>query len=74
MAADWFLIDAPHVVPREFEAWQAAKMRHRAVFQRFLDAQDGSAEQAALDAEGGAAKSEADRFERIAREAWIRQR
>lgn len=74
MTVDWFLIDAPHVVPCEFEAWEAAKERHRAVFLRCIDAQDGSAEQAALEAEGQAAKVEADRLEQIARETWAKQR
>ncbi|CAM5534091.1 hypothetical protein AFAE65S_00113 [Alcaligenes phenolicus] len=73
MTVDWFLIDAPHVVAAEFQAWEAAKAHHRAVFLRCIDAQD-SAERAALDAEGQAAKIEADRLEQIAREAWKRQR
>ncbi|WP_154717471.1 hypothetical protein [Sterolibacterium denitrificans] len=42
-------------------------------FLRCVDAQE-SAERAALDAEGQAAKIEADRLEQIAREAWKRQR
>ena len=70
MTVDWFLIDAPHVVPAEFRAWEAAKAHHRTVFLRCVDAQGDSAEQAALDAEGQAAKIEADRLEQIAREAW----
>lgn len=74
MTVDWFLIDAPHVVPREFEAWEAAKEHHRAVFRRCLAAPAGGADQAALDAEGQAAKIEADRLEQIAREAWALQR
>lgn len=70
MTVDYFLIDAPHTVPQEFATWQAAKEHHRAVFLRCIDAQDGSAERAALDAEGQAAKIEADRLERAARRAW----
>lgn len=74
MAVDFFLIDAPHVVPREFAAWEAAKEYHRHVFLRCIDAEEGSAERATLDAEGQAAKIESDRLEQIAREAWMLQR
>jgi len=28
MTVDWFLVDAPHVAPDEFAAWEAAKKRH----------------------------------------------
>ncbi len=72
MTVDYFLIDAPHTVPQEFAAWEAAKERHHAVFLRCIDAPDGSAERAALDAEGKAAKIEATRLERVARQAWKR--
>lgn len=72
MAVDFFLIDAPHAVPEEFRAWEAAKAQHRAVFLRCISAQAVSAEQTALDAEGRAAQTEADRLERVAREAWSR--
>jgi hypothetical protein len=68
MTVDWFLIDAPHVVPAEFQAWEVAKAHHRAVFLRCIDAQ--GSKQTALDAEGQAAKIEADRLEQIARDAW----
>ncbi len=71
MAIDWFLIDAPHVVPAEFAAWEAAKAHHRTVFLQCIEAQD-SAERAALDAEGRAVKIEADRLEQVARDAWTR--
>lgn len=71
MTVDFFLIDAPHAVPQEFRAWGAAKERHRAVFLRCVDAVAGSAEQTALDAEGQAAKHEADRLEQVARTAWL---
>lgn len=70
MAVDYFLIDAPSAVPREFEAWEAAKARHMAVFQRCLNAPDGSAEWVTLNTEGHAAKIEAGRLEQIARERW----
>ena len=74
MTVDFFLIDAPHTVPQEFKAWEAAKAHHRAVFLRCVDAEDGSAEQSRLDAEGRAAKGEADRLEQAARTAWLRAR
>lgn len=74
MTVDWFLIDAPHTVPQEFAAWEAAKERHCAVFLRCIDAPDGSTERAVLDVEGRAEKIEADRLERIAREAWMFRR
>ncbi|MDF6970136.1 hypothetical protein NMT62_24265, partial [Escherichia coli] len=72
MTVDFFLIDAPHTVPQEFQAWEAAKAHHRAVFLRYVDAEDGSAEQSRLDTEGRAAKAEADRLEQAARTAWLR--
>ena len=74
MSVDWFLMDAPHVVPHEFQAWETARKRHNAIAFRCCDAVTGSAEQAALDAEGQAAKIEVDRLEQIARETWIRKR
>lgn len=73
MTVDWFLVDAPHIVPQEFAAWEGAKAHHHAVFLRCLNAPAGGEEQAALDGEGRAAKAEADRLEQIAREAWKRQ-
>lgn len=72
MTVDFFLIDAPRAVPQEFKAWEAAKEHHRGVFLRCVDAEAGSAEQASLDAEGWAAKVEADRLEQVARTAWLR--
>lgn len=72
MTVDFFLINASHAVPQEFQAWEAAKAHHRAVFLRCVDAEDGSAEQSRLDAEGRAAKAEADRLEQAARTAWLR--
>lgn len=71
MTVDYFLIDGPHVVPQEFRAWEAAKEHHLAIFLRCIDAEAGSTEQTALDAEGVAAKAEADRLENIARQAWF---
>jgi len=70
MAVDWFLVDAPHSVPQEFKAWDAAKKRHQAVFLRCCDASDGSPERAALNEEGQSLKIEVDRLEKIARDAW----
>ena len=74
MTVDWFLIDAPHVVPEEFQAWDAAVKRHHSVFLRCCEAPEGSDEQVALDAEGVRLKAEADRLERIARSAWEHKR
>ncbi len=71
MTVDFFLIDAPHAVPQEFQAWAAAKDHHRAVFLRCVAAEAGSAEYARLDAEGQAAKTEAARLEQVARAAWL---
>ncbi len=73
MAVDYFLIDAPHAIPEEFEAWEAATAHHRAIFYRCIEALDGSAEQATLEAEGRAAQAEAERLEQIAREKWAKQ-
>lgn len=72
MTVDWFLVDAPQAVPREFQAWEAAKERHRAVFLSCCDAKNGSPEQAALDAEGRALTTEAEHLENIARAAWAK--
>jgi len=72
MTVDFFLIDAPRTVPQEFQAWAAAKDHHRAVFLRCVAAENGSVEQARLDAEGRAAKAEAARLEQVARTAWLR--
>lgn len=74
MTADWFLVHAPHVSPQEFQAWETAKERHRALVLRWCDAKEGSAEQAALDVEGQALKIEVDRLEQIARCAWKQKR
>jgi hypothetical protein len=72
MTVDWFLVDAPGMAPQEFQAWFAAKERHRSVFLRCCDAKEGSPEQAALEAEGRALKIEVDRLEQIARDAWLK--
>lgn len=74
MNVDWFFVDAPHVAPQEFLAWEAAKERHHAVFLRCCEAKAGSAEQLALDAEGQALKIEVDHLEKIARTAWEQKR
>lgn len=57
MTVDWFLVDAPGVVPEEFL--------------RCLDAKDSSAERDQLDAEGLALRQEVDQLERQARDAWL---
>lgn len=74
MTVDWFLVDAPQVVPQEFKAWEAAKERHRDVVLRCCDAAPGSIEQATLDAEGQTLKIEVDGLEKIARSAWAKNR
>lgn len=73
MAIDWFLLDAPHLVPEEFKAWESARGRHRAVFLRSCNMQLSSADLAALDIEGKAIKVEVDRLEQDARQAWLRK-
>ena len=72
MAVEWFLIDAPHLVPSEFRAWTEAKERHYAIFRQAVDAQASGKPDEALEAAGVAAKVEADRLERIAWDAWQR--
>lgn len=71
MAADFFLIDAPFVVPAEFAAWQAAQDNHRIIFQQALLAV-GTDQAEAMDAAGQAAQQEAARLEYAARQAWYR--
>ena len=60
MTVDWFLVDAPHVVPQEFQAWETAKERHRSVFFRCCDANEGTSERVALQVEGEALKIEVE--------------
>lgn len=74
MTVDWFLIDAPHTVPSEFAAWEAAKENHRAIFFRACKAEIGSAEFVALDAAGREAVAEVARLEQIARDAWMKSK
>lgn len=69
MAADYFLIDAPCVVPTEFAAWQAAKELHRSIFSQALFAA-GTDQEEALNLAGQEARKVADRLEQIARQAW----
>lgn len=71
MTVDWFLVDAPGVVPDEFEAWRSAMARHHKVVLRCLDTKVGSAERDQLNAEGLALRLEVDQLERRAREAWL---
>jgi len=70
MAVDFFLIDAPHVVPVEFAAWRAVETRFDDIVMRWCDA-DSDAEKAALDFESRVVKAEADRLYQVARRAWL---
>ena len=70
MAVDFFLIDAPHVVPVEFAAWRAAETRFGNIVMRWCDAKS-DAEKAALDCEGRVVKAEVDRLLLVARRAWL---
>lgn len=72
MAVEFFLIDAPHIVPAEFEAWQAAKQRHRDLFLQVLALDEKGASFRALEAAAIEAAAEADRLEQAARRAWSR--
>ena len=36
MTVDYFLIDGPHSVPVEFQAWAAAKDRYMAIFRAWV--------------------------------------
>jgi len=74
MTVDYFLIDGPHSVPREFAAWELAKEQHKAIFQRAIAAEYGSELFRDLDQQGQKAAAEADRLEQIAREAWAKRR
>lgn len=76
MTVDWFLIDAPYVVPAEFSAWREAKKRHEDLFYRVLDTDIN--EQAelyvALERQALEARDEAGRLESAARDAWAQKR
>ncbi|GKT26903.1 hypothetical protein [Acidovorax sp. SUPP3334] len=71
MAVEFFLIDAPHTVPVEHAAWQAALARWRIAADRVFQCEswDNSQferlNQVAVDA-----KHEADRLEQVTRMAW----
>ena len=69
MAVDFFLIDAPHVVPEEFSAWEAAKKQRHEIFLRACDASDQD-EIAALDVQARALKEEEDGLKKVAYAAW----
>ena len=49
MTVDYFLIDGPHSVPVEFQAWAAAKDRYMAIFRAWGAAAADSDERAKLD-------------------------
>lgn len=72
IAVELFLIDAPQVVPMEFQDWTAAKERHRIAFRREFDAHSMGMSDQDLDAEAVRAKVAADRLERHAWRAWER--
>lgn len=69
MTVDWFLTDAPFVVPAEFTAWSDARDRHYAVVTQWCDEVD-EATRNAPDVEVQAVKSEVDALEAVARRAW----
>ena len=72
MTVDYFLIDGPHSVPVEFQAWTDAKDRYMAIFRAWGAAAADSDEIAELDRAGRAAQAVADDLERVARAAWDR--
>ncbi|KNH06166.1 hypothetical protein BRCH_01552c [Candidatus Burkholderia brachyanthoides] len=73
MAVDWFLIDAPYVVPAEFAAWRDAKKRHEDLFHRALDTDERTKQYAALGHSALEARAEAERFETAVRTAWMQR-
>ncbi len=72
MAVEFFLLDAPHVVPADFAAWEAAKQRHRALFLQVLALDGKDARYHELEAEAVEAAAVAYRLEQAARQAWSR--
>ena len=72
MTVDYFLIDGPHSVPVEFQAWTDAKDRYMVIFRTWMTAGAGSDERIELDKAGRAAQAVADDLERVARAAWDR--
>jgi hypothetical protein len=74
MSCDWFLVDAPQVVPSEFRSWEMACGHLFDLCLSCVDAPSGSSEFLALDAERQAAEIECDRLEQIARDAWKSKR
>ena len=72
MTVDYFLIDGPHNVPVEFQAWTDAKDRYMVIFRTWMTAGAGSDERIELDKAGRAAQAVADDLERVARAAWDR--
>ena len=72
MTVDYFLIDGPHSVPVEFQAWTDAKDRYMVIFRTWVAAGAGSDERVQLDKAGRAAQAVADDLERVARAAWGR--
>jgi len=81
MSVDWFLADAPHVVPREFQAWQVARACHARLVLRLAEDTTSGIDPEALGEHLHllalaelAARHEAGRLKRIARLAWRRAR
>jgi hypothetical protein len=72
MAVESFLIDAPHVVPSEFAAWEAAKQRHRELFLQVLALDPKGTSDRVLEGAAIKAAAEADRLEQVARQVWAR--
>lgn len=70
VAVELFLIDAPQVIPMEFQEWTAAKERHRIAFRRAVDAHSVGMSDEELDAEAVRSKVAADCLERRAWKAW----
>lgn len=70
MAVDWFLVDGPSAVPREFAAWLDAKQHRDELALRCLDA-FGTPAFSSLEIAVREAVKEADRLEQFAREMWL---
>lgn len=74
MTVDWFLVDAPHVAPDEFAAWEAAKKCHMHLFLCLTRANERSDEWIALELAAREAQAECDRLENVARTVWACRR
>lgn len=71
MAVDFFLVDAPHTVPTEYNEWQAAYRRWHSLFKRVMESDQWHCNVDALEEQACTAKAEADWLEQIARQAWL---